>query len=183
MKVISGYGVFCIYFALKLHFISETYDYFKYKGKLHTARYDKFIKRKDKHFFEQIRKLFNYDVDKITQYIIANLVNDKEHVSDFDMDSYLEWSGNIQATEYNLKKVLKDYNITQENIKYKESKGSYPLLFDLLLKKKMNIESFILLDEKFNFLDTYKDIMPEPYLWEKYKLKCKKYKPFMEQYV
>lgn len=166
-----------------MHFTVESYDYFKYHGKLNNISYPKFEKRNDRHFFDRIRKSFNYDIEKITQYIIANFVNDKTYVSDFDDESYFKWSGNIQATDYNLKQLLKNYNITQENVSYKESKGDYPLLFDLLLKKKMNLESFIMLDNKFNFLDTYGSIMPEPYLWEKYKLKCEKYKPFMEKYV
>ena len=47
------------FLALKLHFTSEHYDYFKYNGK-HNATMASFEKRTDKRFFKKlVRKNIN----------------------------------------------------------------------------------------------------------------------------
>ena len=45
------------FLALKLHFTSEHYDYFKYNGK-HNATMASFEKRTDKRFFKRLAKLY-----------------------------------------------------------------------------------------------------------------------------
>ena len=50
-----GYNAYKTYVALKNHFKSDSYDYFKYKGKARVKE-ETFLKRKDKFFFEKIRK-------------------------------------------------------------------------------------------------------------------------------
>jgi len=183
MKVISAFGVYSIYCALKTHFTVESYDFFKYKGKLSNLSFSDFEARKDKNCFEYLRKKFNYNVEEIIKYMIANFINDKNSIYEFDYDIYLKWCSDIQACDYRLKTAMRDYEITEENIIEKKTKQGYPFLFDLLLKNKINIESFILLDNKFKFSELCDNSMPEPFLWKKYKLRCEKYRPFMEKYV
>ena len=67
------------FLALKLHFTSEHYDYFKYNGK-HNATMASFEKRTDKRFFKRLAKR-NIN---IVEYYVANLIDGKEWVSQFD---------------------------------------------------------------------------------------------------
>ena len=52
----DGFDVYKIYLAIKLHFTSESYDYFKHNGKT-TARLATFTKRRDRYFFISCRGL------------------------------------------------------------------------------------------------------------------------------
>ncbi len=57
--MISGYEAFGLYQALKLHFTTDSYDYFKYAGKTNIS-VTTFENRKDKyHFYKLSRKYSN----------------------------------------------------------------------------------------------------------------------------
>ena len=45
----NGFDVYKIYLGVKLHFTTDTYDYYKYSGKV-NATLDSFTKRKDRYF-------------------------------------------------------------------------------------------------------------------------------------
>ena len=49
----GGFDVYKTYLAVKLHFASDTYDYYKYDGKV-NAKLDTFTKRKDRYFFHKL---------------------------------------------------------------------------------------------------------------------------------
>ena len=67
------------FLALKLHFTSDHYDYFKYNGK-HNASVASFEKRTDKRFFKRLAKR-NIN---IVEYCVANLIDGKEWISEFE---------------------------------------------------------------------------------------------------
>ena len=70
----TGYEAFCLYTSLKLHFNSDTYDYFRYHGKVSTS-IEAFENRKDKyHFYKLSRRFINDDQGR--DFIVANLVHD-----------------------------------------------------------------------------------------------------------
>ena len=52
-----GYNAYKTYVALKNHFTSDSYDYFKYKGRVRVKE-ESFLKRKDKFYFEKIEKKY-----------------------------------------------------------------------------------------------------------------------------
>ena len=55
----TGYEAFGIYQALKLHFTTDSYDFFKYNGKTNVS-VNAFENRKDKyHFYKLSRKYSN----------------------------------------------------------------------------------------------------------------------------
>ena len=68
----TPYECYVDYLALKRHFTTESYDYFKYKGKV-SAKKDAFDKRKDKFFFEKLSR--NRDPHGI---ILANLLKSND---------------------------------------------------------------------------------------------------------
>ena len=44
----EGYDAYCLYLAINNHFHSDSYDFFKYNGKV-SAKLESFMKRKDKY--------------------------------------------------------------------------------------------------------------------------------------
>ena len=70
----TGYEAFSLYTSLKLHFNSDSYDYFRYNGKVNTS-VDAFENRKDKwHFYKLSRRFDNEEQGR--DFIVANLVHD-----------------------------------------------------------------------------------------------------------
>ena len=62
----DGFSVFKTYLAIKLHFSSDTYDYFKYEGKV-NCKLETFTKRNDRYFFHKLST--KYKPTEIINYI------------------------------------------------------------------------------------------------------------------
>jgi hypothetical protein len=74
--MISGYEAFGLYQSLKLHFTTDSYDYFKYNGKTNVT-VTAFENRKDKyHFYKLSRKYTNKE--DLINFIVANLIEDEK---------------------------------------------------------------------------------------------------------
>jgi hypothetical protein len=70
---ITGYEAFVLYQSIKLHFTTDSYDFFKYGGKSRIS-IDAFENRKDKyHFYKLSRRLTNRD--DLIMFLVANFVN------------------------------------------------------------------------------------------------------------
>jgi hypothetical protein len=65
----TAYDCFKEYLSLKNHFTKDSYDYFKYNGKVRT-NLSSFEKRKDKIFFHKLAKHEN-----VHGFLVANLVH------------------------------------------------------------------------------------------------------------
>ena len=67
----TGFEVYKMYLALKLHFTSDTYDYFQYGGTAKASQRS-FDNRKDKFFFVKLsRKFKDYE---LRDFFVANMV-------------------------------------------------------------------------------------------------------------
>ena len=77
----TGYEAFCLFQAIKLHFTSASYDFFKYNGKSNIS-VTAFENRKDKyHFYKLSRKFPNKEM--LIEFLVANfLEKDKLWVGD-----------------------------------------------------------------------------------------------------
>ena len=68
----TGYETYILFNALKLHFTTEKFDFFKYNGKVKTT-IEQFENRKDKyHFYKLSRK--HEKRDDMLQYIVYNFI-------------------------------------------------------------------------------------------------------------
>ena len=68
-----GYNAYKTYIALKNHFRSDGYDYFKHRGKTRLKE-QSFLKRKDKFFFEKLENKYKED---LVDFFVCNLVTDQ----------------------------------------------------------------------------------------------------------
>ena len=60
----TGYEAYCLYNSLKLHFNSDSYDYFRYNGKI-SSSIEAFENRKDKyHFYKLSRRFANDEIGR-----------------------------------------------------------------------------------------------------------------------
>lgn len=175
----TGYDAYKLYIALKNHFNSTTYDYFRYGGKT-RANYKSFEKRNDKHFFDILAE--HKDVER---FILANIIEDNPNI-------WASQIANEQQAEFNYRAWLK----RQESLTYLFRNeldlldddfnsnlvcmdGHHPKLLKLVLQKRFSIEGLIILNDLAKFFRHWNKKINEDVIWPtKYQL-FKKYKPFL----
>ena len=165
------------FLALKLHFTSENYDYFRYNGK-HNATMASFDKRTDKRFFKKlVRKNIN-----ITEYYVANLVNGKEWISQFEDSVWKEWLARSQSIEYNFINEAEKLLTLAGNfdIIFNCDEGTHPKLLKAYLAKKISLETLVILDRLVRYRRVFDREIDESYIWPKVSMLIQKYEPFVK---
>ena len=179
----TGYEAFSLYTSLKLHFNSDSYDYFKYNGKVNTS-VDAFENRKDKwHFYKLSRRFANEEQGR--DFIVANLVHDPN-----------VWVGNLLVEESNIQyrkrqKVIQSLTYTFTNeieslVSHKNPNdllmihdGEYPELLQKLLHDEISIETVCILNKLLNFLSAWGKKINDTIHYPTVSRKIKKYTPFI----
>jgi hypothetical protein len=179
----TGYEAFSLYTSLKLHFNSDSYDYFRYNGKVNTS-VDAFENRKDKwHFYKLSRRFTNEEQGR--DFIVANLVHDPN-----------VWVGNLLVEESNIQyrkrqKVIQSltYTFTNEiasimshkdpNASFMIHDGEYPEVLQKLLHDEISIETLCILNKILNFLPAWDKKINDTIHYPTVSRKIKKYTPFI----
>ena len=168
------------YLALKSHFTTKNYDFFKYNGAV-KARRDKFDSRNDKYFFHKLSKHKD-----LTNFLVALFVYGRHDV----------WVGDILRNEES-EKLYKEWLRVRESLTYvftndldkfnddlfssfTVTEGQHPHALKLLLRKEIHIETFIILNDLLRFTPKWNKEIIDPVVWPEVRQKCKKYHPFMQ---
>lgn len=182
--MMTGYEAFCLFQSLKLHFSSDSYDFFKYGGKIKTSL-EAFDKRKDKYYYHKLsRRLTNHE--DLIDFLVANFIDD-ENV----------WVGNLLTEESETvyrarQKVIQSLSYTFENDCRKIfhevenpnelmhcNSGDYPELLKKTLKKEIQIETLCLLNQIINFVPIWSNKIVDTVRWPDYQKKIVKYTAFL----
>lgn len=181
-----GYNAYKTYVALKNHFTSDSYDYFKYKGKARVKE-ETFLKRKDKFFFEKIEKKYQED---LVDFFISNLVMDQSSwigtmVGDKAERIFSEWKKKKQSLKYSFKEdmvTIRNY-MDENEVSFDEIftcvDDQHPIVLKLLIGEEISLESFIILDRVLNFIRHLDHFLLDEYVWLEYNKKVRKYSPFV----
>ena len=179
----TGYEAFCLYTSLKLHFNSDSYDYFKYNGKVSTS-IDAFENRKDKWHFYKLSRRFTND-EQGRDFIVANLIHDSN-----------VWVGNLLTEESNIQyrkrqKIIQSltYTFTNEieslmshtkpNDLFMTQEGEYPELLIKLLHEEVSLETVCILNQVLGFLPIWDRKIGDTIHYPNISRKIKKYTPFI----
>lgn len=176
----TGYEAYKMYVALKNHFNSDTYDYFRYGGKT-RANAKSFEARPDKYFFIKLAK--HKDPEK---YILANIIEDTPNVWVGDLvnehraeDNYKCWLSRQESLTYiftnEINELHGDYNSN-----FTVASNNHPFLLKLLNKNKISLETVIILNDMCDFFKHWNMVIEEDVIWPTIYKKCKKYKPFLK---
>ena len=184
--MISGYEAFGLYQSLKLHFTTDSYDYFKYHGKTNVT-VTAFENRKDKyHFYKLSRKYTNKE--DLINFIVANLIEDEK-----------SWVGALLQEEADMnfrkrQKVIQSLSYTFENdckLIFEDcilnpnevlmTDGDYPLLLTKTLQKDVQVETLCILNQILGFFPMWADKINDTIRWPAYRQKCIKYASFLPQ--
>jgi len=181
MEAIDAYKT---YVALKNHFTSSTYDYFKYNKKTNVS-FDSFQKRRDKIFFA---KLGNRKDTYLEEFLVSNFIDDPrvwigELLSEEAENKYKEWKKKQESLSYvfrNEIEFLSEYD-TKEKLNAffaVPEDGTHPKIFLMLMRKEISMETYLILDSILHFSKKY-DRMYNDLIYKEVSNQCKKYLPFL----
>lgn len=176
----NGYEVYKRYIALKNHFNSDTYDYFRYGGKTRASKAT-FLKRNDKHFFEVVSR--HKDP---TSYMLANIIEGGPNLWVGDIaneqqaeTNYNKWLGRQQSLTYLFKQDV-DRITDPLNNNLIVNGGQHPVLLQMYIHKKVSLETLIILNDLCKFFGHWNRRIEDTIVWPSIYKTCKKYRPFLE---
>jgi len=178
----TAFESYKMYVALKLHFTTDSYDYFKFHGKTRVTEAN-FEKRKDRYFF---KKLTNRKKDdEILPYFVSNFVADPagwigNMVRNDGDDNYRAWKKRMESLHYTFSEdidfILQQVNEFDQLFTVTET---HPQLLKYLLGSKISMETFVILDKILNFIPQFDNKITEHLVWKDVRRTVLKYAPFI----
>ena len=173
----TPFEAYKLYIAIKQHFSSPSYDFFKYNGKVRVSA-DNFETRKDKYMFYKLSKR-----DDAMEYLVAIL---SQHPN--------VWVGEMFEPKY--EQLYKDYLKKKESLTYtfkndidnllddfdknfEVNDGQYPHLLNLYVRGKISKETFIIINDCVKFAGRWNKQISDTVMWPAISSNCKKFFPFM----
>jgi hypothetical protein len=176
----TGFEAYKMYMALKKHFSTKSYDYFKYNGIINID-YNSFEKRNDKIFFTKLSKKKN-----VMGFLISLFVYGKKDTWIGDVirneeadELFSKWQRVKESITYvfsNDLDKLDDNFVNNIKIEYDQ----HPYLLKLLLGDHIHVETFIILNDIIKFVPSWNKSLGSDFVWLETRMKCKKYQPFLE---
>ncbi len=172
----TAYELYEEYLALKTHFTSPRYDYFKYSGKLKSSR-DSFMKRPDSSFFFVLAKKKHPKELLLSNILKKSTFSPPDFVLKQSDEVHLEWKKRVKSITYNFKKEIDalkdDFN---ENFKIKN--GQAPFLLKCYYNEDISIETISILLDLTRSIEYWDRNIIDP-MWPILSNKIKKYIPFI----
>ena len=183
----NGFDVYKIYLGVKLHFTTDTYDYYKYSGKV-NATLDSFTKRKDRYFFYKLST--KYSPSEALDFFVSNFVDDSKKwignlLNDDGHKVYLKYKKYFQSFEYSLRNSISNivYDFSRKRISFDDGlcvvNGQHPRMLRLLIQRKIDFPTAIILDSVLDFIKVWDKEIEETIVWPDLSRKLKKMKPFI----
>ena len=178
----EGYDAYCLYLAINNHFYSDSYDYFKYNGKV-SAKLESFMKRKDKYHFAKLSRKYN---DELKDFLVANFSKKKYYVREL-----LEMECEKNYIEFKKRKQKLTYLITEEMRylfdKYKHidfcigiKDGQHSNILREYLGGRIAAETLVAVDKIFGIFTDYDTMVSENFIWPKTRKRLDSLAPFLE---
>ena len=178
----DGFNAYQIYIAIKLHFESKTYDYFKYNGKSSVTT-KSFFARRDKFFFAKLVK--KYGIRELPYFFACNFAHSGTKwvgslTDDQADDTYKAHKALMESFTYKFKNDI-DTLLSETDFKslFVIEEGQHPMLVKKLMQDVIPLETFIVLNRFLNFMPKFDSEIKDPILWPELSLKIRKYDKFI----
>lgn len=172
----NAFEAYKSYLALKSHFNTKAYDYFKYNGRARASK-NAFEKRSDKYFFQKLSKRSDVIPFLVSNFLVGDcwvgdLVN--EQIAE---KTYREWKKRQDSLSYifcnDIEKLDEDFNSN-----FKVIDGGHPKALKLYLRKEITPETLLILEDILGFFKSWNRRIEDQYIWPNEHIKLKKYRPF-----
>ena len=180
---VTPFEVYQKYLSLKQHFNKTEYDFFKFKGKVRASE-SSFEKRKDKHHFIRLSKI--YKEEELTKLLVSNFVKTSDLwvgniTSPEGRENYIAWKAKIQSLPYVFQNEIDEiFDDTNEfNELFECVDGQHPPVLRSVFGGDLSIESFIIMDSILRFSSTFNEKIEESVMWPNLYSMCLKYAPFL----
>ena len=184
MSTVHGFRVYQLFQSLRLHFLTDSYDYFKYQGKT-KCREDHFNERPDRFTFHRLAKLYPLESD-IELFLVANFLA-KPKSTVFDLlgsdatEQYLHRRKVIESLAYTVgedyRRLHAAYGSLNEWLKV-PTHDSPPLLV-AYRRQQVSLETVIVLNRLCGFLPRWTQQMTETIQWPVILRQITKYESFL----
>ncbi len=165
--MLSSFQFYKIYQSLNLHFTSNSFDFFKYGFNSKSVNKISFDNRRDRMRFDVFSNKLMYK-DTAFNFCVSNFVHNEENwiYNDYqDAESiYKQWLKYINSFTYSFKREFKylesikeENSVYFQNLLYPITTNSKPPLLQLTLHGRFTPEFICTLDNKFKFLNMWKD--------------------------
>ena len=181
----NGFDVYSTYQAIKLHFTSETYNFFIYNGKTRVSK-DTFDKRKDKYSFHKLAR--KYTEEELVPFFVSNFAHNDSQWSrsllqDEAEDIYTEWKRVTQSMtnvfREDIRKLMENRSPREFNDLFKVTDGEYPILLTKLQQREITLETVVVLNNLFGFIPKWDKQISDDVIYPKTSLKIRKYGSFL----
>jgi len=179
---VNGYDLYGLYQAIKLHFTSESYNFFYYDGKTRVS-IDAFQKRRDKFLFHRLAR--KYRDDEMVPFLVANFVHSDDNwtkslLEEEAEETYRDWK---RTTDSMSKIYVEDLQkiATKEtfNDLFKVEGGQFPKLLNLYMQKEVTVETMVILNNIFDFIKIWDKKISDDIIYPKISRKIRKYGAFL----
>ena len=177
----TGFEVYKMYLALKLHFTSDTYDYFQYGGNAKASQVS-FDQRKDKFFFVKLSRKFK-DFE-LREFFVANLTaEDKVYPATLVREgakNYADYTKRKESLSYHFKEDVATLHDTHNRFDdLFKVEGVHPPLLKSFLGGRICLETLTIFNKLFQYVPQFDKIIKEEIVWKPLRNKVVKYDPFL----
>lgn len=179
----TGFEVYKMYLALRMHFTKEHYDYQKYRGKVNASE-QSFEQRRDRYFFKKLAT--KYDGSQILDYFVANFMQDpKGYIKSFSDGNYTKWKVSQESFCYKFRQDV-DLLLTYFQSPYQDKfdkifevkEGIHPPLIKRYLSSEISLETLVVFESCLGYTEQFDKKLSDP-IWKEVKNRVLKYKPFL----
>ena len=177
-----GYDLYCLYQAIKLHFNSESYNFFHYDGKTRVSM-EAFEKRRDKYLFHRLAR--KYREEEMVSFLVSNFIHSDDNwtkslLEEEAESTYKEWK---RVTDSMSRVYVEDLQriATKDNFNelFKVEDGQFPKLLIALMQKEITIETMVILNNVFDFIRIWDKKISDDIVYPKISRKIRKYGSFL----
>jgi hypothetical protein len=174
----ESFNAYVKYLALKRHFTTDSYDYFKYNGKV-RASIDSYRSRNDSFFFLKLARKDDYE-----NIILANMIEKpdiwiRDILEEEGQNRYLNWKKRMDSLGYIFKSdiniMLDEY---EDNFVVRD--GQHPHIMTMMLQKKISLETFTIMTHIANIFPYWEQKIVDKIVSRDIMKKSRKYKPFLD---
>ena len=185
MKAIEAYQT---YLAVKQHFSDNSYDYFKYNGKIRLNE-SIFHTRKDRFFYEKLARKFDGKPEDLRNYFACNLRENpktwiRELVGVRAEETYAKWKAYQESLTYNLlqdiTKIEEAHSEGDFSSLFLCRDGQHPDLLNLYTNSVISIETLIAFDILMECFERWNKEIDDTIIWPDIYLSCQRYRPFLK---